>query len=90
MTAETLTEPPAAAPVTRTVRQPAAAFPADGTIAYGPWAEIVRQHAPAPTPDVDRVANAFRGWAAKEGIPLGGASIEKSFVTFGKGYRPWR
>jgi hypothetical protein len=90
MMAETLSEPPAAAPVTRTAPQPDAAFPADGTIAYGRWGELVRQHAPAPTPDVDRVANAFRDWASHAGLPLGGATVEKAFVTFCQGFRSRR
>lgn len=61
-------------------------FPASGTIAFGKWAELVRQHAPRPTPDVDLVASAFRKWTGSKSFPLDGAAIEKAFVGFCKGF----
>ena len=82
-------EPPAAASSTRG-KPAAAAFPADGTISYSRWADLVRQHAPAPTPDVDRVANAFRDWASHAALPLGGPTVEKAFVTFCRNFRSRR
>ena len=62
-------------------------FPASGTISYSRWGELVRHHAPAPTPDVDRVANAFRDWASHVGLRLSAPTIEKAFVTFCQGFR---
>jgi hypothetical protein len=38
-------------------------FPAAGSIAYSRWAELVRRHAPSPTPDVDLVAERLRALA---------------------------
>jgi hypothetical protein len=65
-------------------------FPASGTIAFRRWADLVRQHAPQPTPDVDRVANAFRDWASHAGLRLGGATVEKAFITFCRNFRSRR
>jgi len=67
--------------------KPPISFPTSGTISYSRWADLVRQHAPAPTPDVDRVANAFRDWASHAGLPLGGPTVEKSFITFCRNFR---
>ena len=65
----------------------AAEFPATGSIHFGRWGELVRKHAPKPTPDVDRVAEAFRAWAASKGINLAVPSTEKRFVTFCESFR---
>ena len=70
--------------------KPPISFPTSGTISYSRWADLVRQHAPAPTPDVDRVANAFRDWASHAGLPLGGPTVEKAFVTFCRNFRSRR
>jgi replication initiation protein RepC len=72
--------PAAAAIVTPT-------FPAHGSISYSAWAAVVREHAPKPTPDVDSVANAFRGWAKARNIDLTAPNIEKVFAGF---CRKWR
>ncbi len=62
-------------------------FPATGSISYTHWQDVVRQHAPAPTPDSDTVARAFRGWAKTRGIDLTAPNIEKVFAGF---CRKWR
>lgn len=62
-------------------------FPAHGSISYSPWAAIVREHAPKPTPDVDSVANAFRRWATEKNIDLTAPNIERVFAGF---CRKWR
>lgn len=64
-----------------------ATFPASGTIGYGPWADVVRDHAPKPTPDVDTVANAFRSWAKTRNVDLTAPNIERVFARF---CRKWR
>lgn len=66
----------------------ASGFPKSGSIGFGRWAEIVRRHAPAPAPDADIVAQAFRGWATSRGIDLDQPSIEKTFATFCTKWRP--
>jgi replication initiation protein RepC len=65
-------------------------FPMSGTISYSRWGDLVRQHAPAPTPDVDRVAMAFRDWASHAGLRFGAPAVEKAFVTFCRGFRSRR
>jgi Initiator Replication protein len=77
-------------PPPRRVVSPPSPFPASGTISYSRWGELVRQHAPAPTPDVDRVASAFRDWTSHAGLPLGGPTVEKAFVTFCRNFRSRR
>ena len=62
-------------------------FPATGSIAYGAWADTVREHAPRPTPDIDSVANAFRRWAKEKNIDLTAPNIERVFAGF---CRRWR
>lgn len=62
-------------------------FPVRGTIGYSPWADVVRDHAPKPTPDVDTVANAFRSWAKARNIDLTAPNIERVFAAF---CRKWR
>ncbi len=77
----------------RPVSSPAAAqrseasFPEDGSISYGRWGGLVREHAPKPTPDVDAVAAAFRTWARGRQIELAGPGIERTFIGF---CRKWR
>ncbi len=62
-------------------------FPADGSISYCPWGDLVREHAPKPTPDVEMVASAFRKWCRAKPIPFDAASIEQTFVSFCQTYR---
>ncbi|MGE3896986.1 MAG: plasmid replication protein RepC [Variibacter sp.] len=62
-------------------------FPAQGSISYGPWVAVVREHAPKPTPDIDAVANAFRRWARERNIDLTAPNIERVFAGF---CRKWR
>ena len=57
-------------------------FPAAGTIAYSKWADLVRKYAPAPAPDVDRVAQAFRQRAEASGQRLDAGNIEPFFINF--------
>lgn len=63
-------------------------FPETGSIHYGKWGELVRQHALRPTPDVDRVADAFRIFAQTRKINLASVRVEKSFIGFCKSFRP--
>jgi replication initiation protein RepC len=62
-------------------------FPAMGSIAYTHWRDVVRNNAPAPAPDCDTVARAFRGWAKTRGIDLTAPNIEKVFAGFCKKWR---
>ncbi len=71
-----------------TAETPVMIFPGDGSISYGPWAEVVRKHAPQPTPDVNLVASDFRKWCRLKSIPLDAASIESTFVGFCRTYCP--
>lgn len=64
------------------------AFPASGSILYGPWAEIARQELPQPRRDIDLVANEFRTWAASKSMPLDGSAIEKTFRGFCRKVKP--
>jgi hypothetical protein len=81
---------PAPPPAQHRVLPPPSPFPTSGTIAFGRWGDLVRQHAPVPTPDVDRVAMAFRDWASHAGLRLGAPTVEKAFVTFCRGFRSRR
>ena len=56
-------------------------FP-DGSIRYTRWAELVREHAPSPTPDVDLVADRFRAFCRGRKLPLNAATIERAFVGY--------
>lgn len=57
-------------------------FPADGSVSFGQWGDMVRKHAPKPTPDVDLVASRFRTWAASKGLQLDSKKIETTFIGF--------
>lgn len=61
-------------------------FPS-GSIYWSRWSDIARANAPAPTPDIEMVANAFRAWCAKSHIDLAQPSIEAAFIGF---CRKWR
>lgn len=67
--------------------QPYRGFPL-GPINWTVWADLVRSHAPRPTPDVETVAEAFRAWCHKGNIDLAQPSIEKAFIGFCKKWRP--
>ena len=60
----------------------ASPFPTAGSIAYSPWAEIVRNNAPEPVPDVDRVADAFRAFCNRHAIDTTSPNIRTVFTTF--------
>jgi len=60
-------------------------FPATGTIRYGRWEQIARDHLPQPTPDLDHVAGRFRAWA-KGKIPMAHPDIEARFIGFCRGW----
>ncbi|MCO5073814.1 MAG: replication initiation protein RepC [Rhizobiaceae bacterium] len=77
-----VTVAPAAEP-----RKATRAFPADGSIAYSVWADIMRQHTPKPTPDLDMVAAAFRRWAEERDIDLTSPNIERILASF---CRQWK
>lgn len=75
-------------PTERPMERPTvASFPDSGTIRYGRWAEIVREVAPKPTPDVDLVANAFREFARGRNIPLNGSGVERTFKGYAAKFR---
>ncbi|KAB2684415.1 plasmid replication protein RepC [Brucella tritici] len=59
-----------------------------GPINWTAWAELVREHAPKPTPDIEIVAGAFRSWCRKGNIDLAQPIIEKAFIGFCKKWRP--
>lgn len=63
-------------------------FPVTGTIELGRWAEVVRQFAPKPTPDVDRVAAAFRQKCERTGDRLDAGNVYEHFVSFCKNWKP--
>ena len=74
-------------PEPRAVSAPATAFPADGSISFGPWGKLVRENAPFPTPDVDLVASMFRKNRAEAGRSLAGKDVESHFVNFCKRWK---
>lgn len=57
-------------------------FPPDGSISFSGWSDLVRIHAPRPTPDVDMVASRFRSWAVGKGLSLEATNIEAVFIGF--------
>lgn len=44
-------------------------FPESGSIEFSAWAEIARDCLPAPCPDIDYVATAYRRWTTDKNIP---------------------
>lgn len=62
-------------------------FPSSGSISYSRWADIVRENAPKPTPDIDMVADNFRRWARGRNIDLTSPNIERTLVGFCKKWR---
>lgn len=63
------------------------AFPSSGSVRWGRWAEVIREHAPRPTPDLDMVAEAFRRWARDRNIDLTAPNIERVLIGF---CRKWK
>ena len=61
-------------------------FPATGTILYGRWGKIARDHLPQPPPDLDHVARRFRAWA-KGKFPMAHPDIEARFIGFCRGWK---
>lgn len=68
-------------------RRPSRAFPADGSISFTAWEDVIRTHAPRPTPDLNMVASAFRRWADERDIDLTSPNIEKILAAF---CRKWK
>jgi len=68
--------------LTRTAVDELVAFPTSGTVHFTRWADVIRENAPKPTPDLDMVANAFRRWAKEKGIDLTGPNIERVLSSF--------
>ena len=62
-------------------------FPKTGTIRYGRWEPVARDHLPQPTPDLDHVAARFRTWAEGKLIPLASPNIEQTFIGFCRGWK---
>lgn len=62
-------------------------FPVIASVHFSAWADIIRTHAPEPTPDVDLVANAFRRWVRQREIDLSGVNIESTLIGFCKKWR---
>ena len=74
-----------------TAETPVLTFPASGSIKdTQPWDKIARDHAPKlegrHTPDLRKLADAFRKWCGEKSIPLDMRNIEKSFTTWCKSY----
>lgn len=60
-------------------------FPRDGSVAYSPWADLIRTNARGA--DVDVIAAEFRKFCRTRDIPLDGQSIGKTLSTFCKKQR---
>ena len=58
------------------------AFPESGSIHFSKWADTVRQNAPKPIPDVDRVADAFRQFCKRKTIDMTSKHVAAAFKTF--------
>lgn len=75
-------------PPARTASEPTPArpFPSDGSISFGPFAEIARKAKPGVDPDV--VASAFRRFCRTHDppIPLDAPNIGKRFEGFARGH----
>ena len=62
-------------------------FPATGSNRYSAWGDVIRQHTPNPTPDVDIVSDVFRRWTKDKGIDLSSPNIERILISFCKKWR---
>lgn len=65
-----------------------ASFPRQGGIAYSNWADLARHNLPQPRPDIDHVADRFRGFCSRKGILLSSPKIEVTFISFCKSWQP--
>ena len=57
-------------------------FPPVGPIYNTKWADVVREHAPKPTPDVDRVGAAFQKNVRDTNQRFDAGNIEQHFINF--------
>lgn len=57
-------------------------FPPVGPIYNTKWADVVREHAPKPTPDVDRVGAAFQKHVRDTNQRFDAGNIEQHFINF--------
>lgn len=62
-------------------------FPSSGATRWTRWADVVREYAPKPTPDVDIVGQAFQRWTRERSIDLTSPNIERIFIGF---CRKWK
>ena len=62
-------------------------FPKTGSIRYGRWEQVARDHLPQPTPALDQVAGRFRTWAEGKSISLASPNIEQTFIGFCRGWK---
>lgn len=63
-------------------------FPESGLIHYTRFADIARENAPKPTPDLDMLAQAFRTWAMRGHMDLHQPRIDRAFIGFCRKWRP--
>lgn len=83
---------PGATTVSSSFGQPPAApsaragFP-EGTVSWTRWAEVIRENAPKPTPDVEMVASRFRNWARNNDVDLASPNIERTLISFCKKWK---
>lgn len=63
-------------------------FPPTGSIHYTRFADIARANAPKPTPDIDRLAEAFRAWARRGHMDIQQSRIDKAFIGFCRKWKP--
>jgi UPF0288 family protein (methanogenesis marker protein 3) len=59
-------------------------FPADGSIAFSPWADVIRDGKPGA--DVDVIASAFRRFCRDKDIDLDARNIEQRLRGFCKSH----
>jgi len=72
--------------IEKALRPPYRGFPS-GPIKWTAWADLIGEHGPKPTPDIESLADAFRSWCRKGNIDLAQPSIEKAFIGFCKKWR---
>ncbi|WMT92531.1 plasmid replication protein RepC [Pelagibacterium sp. H642] len=61
-------------------------FP-EGNVSWTRWAEVIRENAPKPTPDIEMVASRFRNWARDNDIDLASPNIERTLISFCKKWK---
>ena len=62
-------------------------FPENGAIAFGRWAEIVRNNVKGTIPDVNIAGAEFAKWCRAKNIPLDSPNIEATFIGFCRQYK---